>query len=213
MKYILIIFAILFLCHDLSFSNELDSFLECKNIENNDDRLKCYDSVKVNKNQEYSGINGWRVEESRSKLDDTINISYIKKSSNKLPSVIGNMENGSFVVRCSKNTTEVYVIWPSYIGLNGKNVQYKMSKGDINKEEWSTSTDGKAVFVSKPIDFLKRLQYYKTVIIQLSPHARTYEELEFDIEGINKVVENISECCNWKKDDVTTSHDYSPSIP
>lgn len=200
MKYLLLLVITFSLCNGVSYSNELDNFIECKKIENNEERLKCYDSVKINEKLESSGIDGWNVQENRSKLDDKINISYIKESSNTLPNAIGRMETGSLIVRCSENSTEVYIIWPAFIGLRGNSVQYKIGNGNIIKENWITSTDGKAVFANKPIQLLKKLKDNKDFIIKLSPHGRNYEELEFDINGIDTVVDNISKYCNWKKD-------------
>lgn len=141
---------------------------------------------------------GWKISEDESKLDNKKKVFVSKESVDTLPNSIGVPKHGSLCMRCVDNETEVYIVWPSFIGIDSEKIRYKIDDNAIKTETWGTSTDGSAVFVSKPIKFLNSLKGAKRFIIQLSGH-NTKNELEFNIAGIDEYIDKIAEYCHWNK--------------
>lgn len=143
--------------------------------------------------------NGWYVEEKKSKLDGKNDIYVSKKSIDSLPNSLGRPEKGQLTLRCVDDETEVYIVWPNFIGINENQVKYKIDNNKINTEIWTLSTDGEAVFVSKPIKFLNSLKGTKRLIIQLDSYKQGKGELEFNLAGIDDYIDQVAKCCHWYK--------------
>lgn len=153
----------------------------------------------VNSGKKISDDSEWYISEDQSKLDNKKKVYISKKSVDTLPNAIGTPKHGSFWMRCLDNKTEVFIVWPSFIGLGDKKIKYRIDDNIINTDTWTLSTDGDAVFANKPIKFIDSLRGAKRFIIQLDSHNNVKEELEFDLTGIDNYIDKIAECCNWSK--------------
>lgn len=203
--YICLLCSLSLFCFDVKYSFSIENKInECSKITDDNDRLKCFDNIVNNLNKESNLVDNlsddkWISDIKESKLDNSKTIYFIKKSENELPNQIGKNTPVDLVIRCANNTTETYISWPSFLGINDVNVSYKIDDGKINKSYWNVSTDHKAVFSKNPIKFLKELNNKKILIIQLTPHSFGPQEAEFNLSGIDKVIDKISNECKWKK--------------
>ena len=66
-------------------------------------------------------------------------------------------------------------------------------------EYWDAGTDCKALFSDKPVKFLKKMVGKKQLMVRFTPYASGTYNVTFDLRGIDKVVENLSSACHWKK--------------
>lgn len=201
--YIFILFSFIFsLCSNYAYANNFYKIIECRKIENRDERLKCYDSIeKSNIDNDLKNVNNtnWIVKEEFSKLDNTKKVIFINNSINKLPNQIGILETGSLIIRCDNKNTEVFITWPSYLGNEAINIEYKIGDGKITKSKWNNSVDGKAVFVDEPFGLINGLFDKDNLVIRLSPYGRNSEELEFNLNGINDLLGKIAEHCQFSE--------------
>lgn len=142
---------------------------------------------------------GWLCNKDFAKIDNSASISCSKLSSDSLSS--GDFEGHAIItVRCKDNETDVLLGWPHFLGSSEPHiVETKIDNQPIEKKKWVNSSNGKAVFRSSPIKWLKTMKDGKRLIVRLKPYQRGLEELEFDITGINDVIDQVSEICKWKK--------------
>ena len=80
----------------------------------------------------------------------------------------------SLVLRCSDNKTDAYLSFNDYMGSDNPR------------------------FAPQPIQFIKTLAKHKKAIFGFEPYGSTMQVVEFDLSEIDKVVEKISQSCNWK---------------
>lgn len=141
----------------------------------------------------------WHFDEVKSKMGDRASVSCVLPSSDTI-SVGKEDRHGLLVIRCMDNETDVILSWPNYLGRgNDHTVESKVDDKPIVKQKWIESTNGEAVFMPSPIKWLRTLKDARHLIVRLKPYQRGYEELEFDLNGIDDVIGRISEACKWKK--------------
>lgn len=163
--------------------------------------------IKIDEMNEKSNINvkddretnNWICKKSYAKIDNRASVSCFNFSTDKIE-IGGSQKSAVLVIRCKDNSTEAFIGWPRYLGRGiSHKVETKVDNKSIEKREWNSSTDGEAVFREKPINWIKSLKDGKKIIVRLKPYSSGYEELEFNIIGINDVIEQVSEICKWKK--------------
>lgn len=220
MKNIFKIFIAIFIISLPQITVALENKIsECSKITDNDKRLECYDSIysEINKKNDDTKITaedkpkeedkdgniaealGWIKNEDESKLDNSKTLMYDRFSSNMLSNSYGKEGPAALVVRCKNNQTESYIAWNSYLGIEPVKVSYRIDTDPIKRVTCDISSDHTAFFIRKPIAFLKELIGKKELIVQVRPYQSGPQEAEFSLEGIDKVVQDISEACKWNK--------------
>ena len=203
---LLVVFILTFSVNFVAVAaSDIASELEkCSSLQNDTERLSCYDSLSGSLKQEKSEQKGgeqlthWRVSRSESKMDGTKTATYSTDSLDNLSNSIGRPEKATLVLRCKDNETDAYVSWPTILGSSSIAVLYKIDDGKVIKETWAPSSGmSAAAFSKKPIDLIKKLTDGKVLIVKITPYGKTAEEAEFNVEGALDAMNEISKACNW----------------
>lgn len=141
----------------------------------------------------------WQCYEKRDKIDGRLTLLCSNNSLSALPTNKGR-EVGSVVIKCQDNQTSAGIFWPNFLGTQDTIiVETKVDDKPIDKTKWEMGIGGESVFRQNPIKWIKSLRGAKSLIVRLKPYNRPAQELEFDIDGIDSVIDEISEACKWKK--------------
>lgn len=208
MQKILTIVAVLFSISSIAHADGLIDLMDCKKITEDAQRLSCYDKWAENlltsspsADDRPQGQNSWARHTEESKMDGVTNVTYATRSTSTLRNSIGRDEEAKLVLRCNQRKTEAFIVWPVYVGSHDMHqVEIKVDNGKIEKSAWSPSTDGTAVFRSKPVNWIKSLAGGKKLIVRLAAYQRIPEEVEFDITGIDGATDEIAKTCGWSSD-------------
>ncbi|WP_252496648.1 type VI secretion system-associated protein TagO [Escherichia coli] len=104
----------------------------------------------------------------------------------------------SLVLRCSDNKTDAYLSFNDYMGSDNPRITVRLDGGKPVKSAWGGGEGGDSAFAPQPIQFIKTLAKHKKAIFGFEPYGSTMQVVEFDLSEIDKVVEKISQSCNWK---------------
>ena len=84
------------------------------------------------------------------------------------------------------------------MGSDNPRITVRLNGGKPVKSVWGGGEGGDSAFAPQPIQFIKTLAKHKKAIFGFEPYGSTMQVVEFDLSEIDKVVEKISQSCNWK---------------
>jgi type VI secretion system protein VasI len=174
---------------------------KCAAIDNQVLRLSCYDNlaqkygqVAVTKSTSTMAKGSWKTSSKTDPLTDkTIHFARVEAQE-------GRGRNGDVVslqVRCQDGTTEAYINWNSYLGMDQISVVSRIEKAQPVKSTWFISTDRKASFMPQPVTTLKKFIDANTYIVNLTPYGENPVTAIFDISNADEAFKDIRKACNW----------------
>ena len=132
---------------------------------------------------------GWSIEETKSPVDDSPQIS------GSLASKDGSAWLG---LRCKEKTTEVYVSTSSYLGSSDmRRVIYRINNGKPVDVRWNPSTTRKGVFSPNAVAFIKSLPDKGTLFFRIFGFDGTSTEATFDLGPVTELRNKIAATCRW----------------
>lgn len=187
------------LCPVLGYANVfVDATLECSKKEDSAERLRCFDAIatlvaktqqnETNKTDDASEQK-WSTKTEVSKIDDSKNV-YVSLSSKD--------NAGMLFLRCVDKKTDAYIAIDKYIRFRETEITYRIGVNKAVTRRVETSTDGKAVFMPKPIQFIKDMEKSEAFLVRISPYSSIPLEIEFDISGLAGVDGELKNACGWE---------------
>jgi hypothetical protein len=124
----------------------------------------------------------WTYEKSIDKFDDSL-VSYAH----------GSAPGGSMWVRCKGDVIETYFATVFvYIGNEDAAVRYRIDKGEVDEDYWSTSTEGDALFAPHPAATAREMAAGSRLAIEAMDFQDTPHTYSLSLSGsgaaINKVL-------------------------
>lgn len=101
------------------------------------------------------------------------------------------------VVRCKNNSTELYINWNSYLGLDTTTVTHRVDKNKAITSSWDVSTDHKSTFMRAPVATLKQMLAGESFIANVTPYGESPVTAVFDIKGAEVALQDIRKGCGW----------------
>lgn len=183
-------------------SVSVKSIAICASKDSDASRLICYDSLAHSIGVDEPKIKRtskgkWLVSESRSPIDDSITVTLMLDSANTIRTPYQTNISPIMVLRCSENTTNAYVNWDMFLGMDSTRVLTRMDKEKAKTRSWSLSTDNKAIFAPKNIAFIKSMFGHEQILIQLTPYSESPKMATFDIGGLEEAIKPLRKACGW----------------
>lgn len=186
-----------------AWSGPLESvILSCAKLQDTEARLACYDKLasvikeaeEKNKDGEWSKVGNWVVSRGTSKMDDS------KKFSALLLPPNGELNKDPVLsLSCQENSTRTIILWESFLGSRDTvKVQYRIDKKPAKTESWPMATDNKSTFAPRDIAFAKSLRGAKSLIARVDTYSQGRKTVEFDLTGVDEVLDELAATCNWK---------------
>ncbi|MGF1736523.1 type VI secretion system-associated protein TagO [Photobacterium satsumensis] len=173
----------------------------CSAIDGDLARLECFDTLSAKNGlnglqavpTETDGTGSWIVSKDINPVDDSQTVTMILQSesgTNKWGRKV------AMVLRCSQNTTDMYINWGEYLGRDAS-VLTRVGSDKAETENWSLSTDSKASFKRKPIPMIKQMLGQSKFVAQITPYNESPVTAIFDINGIDSAIKPLRETCGW----------------
>lgn len=180
---------------------------ECVAIENDLDRLACFDKqagraptiedVKV-------GTGNWLVRTETSEFEDTTNVYLMVTSDEGLRCrSYGAPKKATLYLRCLENTTSIYISTDCHLasGFQGYGqVDYRIDDKPSASRGFDASTNNRALGLwtgGSAIPFIKKLFGAKRLLVRFTPFNENPVTAKFDISGVEEAVRPLREACSW----------------
>ena len=166
----------------------------CKNIKNDTDRLKCFDSLagpQIEDKGEPPAQPDWSVDETRAPLDDSSQVTALLKATDG---------DAALGLRCKEHKTEVTVLPTkfTYLGSGGQlTVTIRINDGQPVVARWSPSTTGQAAFAPNAVQFIRALPDQGTLFVRVVGYGGTPHDAKFSLGAVSDVRNKIATACNW----------------
>jgi Type VI secretion system VasI, EvfG, VC_A0118 len=176
----------------------------CKAISNDQQRLKCFDSLFADKrnqtkpSEKSANEDNWSIEESKSPTDGSLQI------------VAANLVGDTvLILRCKDQTTEAaFSTRYNYLGSRSVDVTLRINDDKPFKEVWKASMDGRAAFASDAVEFIRMLPDNAKLFVRTSRADGKTREANFNLGNVSDIKTKIAHACAW--DD--TSNDSVGSV-
>ncbi len=180
----------------------LPELAKCTLIQNDFDRLLCYDAIADSLGwttvkataSPTSETGNWRVTDETNPIDDSRTVVLL------LAAHEGALAFGQRVMlllRCLSKDTDVYINWNDHLGTKA-HVVTRVGQEQAARNEWSLSTNKQSTFYpSNDIAFIKKLLAGKRLVAQVTPHNESPITAIFDLTGIENAIVPLRETCGW----------------
>lgn len=103
-------------------------------------------------------------------------------------------------VRCKDNKTDILIDFDTTMTcFDSMKIGLKFDDEKPYHENWTPSTSCDSLFARNPVNLLKKMSGKKKLIVKFVPFQRGDINVTFDLTGIDKVKDKISNVCHWKK--------------
>lgn len=180
---------------------------ECPAIENDLDRLACYDreSGRTPTTETTTVPNGaWSVREEKSDFKDTTDVNLrlqsdapITCSSYKQPAP------ATLILRCMENTTTLYIATQCHLasghGGYGR-VEYRVDTRKAKTRSFDASTDNAALGLwngGRSIPMIKELIGAEKLLTRFTPYGESPVTASFNLNGLDEAIKPLRKSCHW----------------
>ncbi|MFN8683759.1 type VI secretion system-associated protein TagO [Paracoccus sp. P2] len=168
------------------------------------ERLSCYDGLTGFESaaapvEPDLGGEQWHVIIEGSDLEDRKDVYLIVMSSNKQGTGYGSSDNGSLLLRCMKNKTNVLINFASYTS-DAQAVKYRLDDGPVKTIRMETLKGGEGLGVwsgGQSIPFIKGLLDKKKLVVAYESYSNADVEFSFDVSGLRGKLGPLAESCGW----------------
>jgi hypothetical protein len=193
------------------------AFAVCKKLQNDTDRLKCFDAIGLRPKtaeeeaKEPTPIKGkWVYTESKSPVDD---------SDQLIAVMLGEPEDNLLVFRCWENRTEaVFVPSSTFIGTGRASLLIRINSDAPETISASIGTNGRSLFISPAPDFMRLLPDNGKVFFRATGFQGRQSDGTFSLADVSAARDRIAQTCHWStpKADLAkvpvTSPTLSPAV-
>ncbi|MDP2495878.1 type VI secretion system-associated protein TagO [Shimia thalassica] len=181
---------------------------ECLAIDNDLDRLACYDResgrtpvTDVLENTPATG--NWNIRTKTSDFKDTTDV-YMTVESSEAVSCrsYGNANRITLMVRCLENTTSIFFYGDCHFAdHNGYDkVEYRIDDNPAGSRRFDSSTDSKALGLwngGSSIPFVKKLIGADELLLRATPFSESPITMKFNIVGLDEAIKPLRKECGW----------------
>lgn len=179
----------------------------CPEIENDLDRLACYDKeAGLTPEASVTPVTegDWFVRSDKSEFKDTTDVFITLPSENTLScKSYGAAQKATLVLRCSENTTALYLSTDCHLasGHGGYGqVEYRFGEKPAHKREFDASTNNRSLGLwsgRKSIPFIKAMLGSDRAIFRFTPYGQNSVTAKFNITGIDEALAPLRKECGW----------------
>jgi len=165
---------------------------DCLQIQDDADRLKCYDRVATGAGASGSSPNGapaWDVTDQRSPLDDSPLVNAT------MPAADG---RASLLLRCKDRKTDVAVGIRGFTKCGGDvRVIYRIDQNPSTDAQWASSSTCYLAIAPQPVPFVRALKDQSKVYFRLYDHNGATHDAELQVGKVSEIRGRLAEACDW----------------
>lgn len=130
----------------------------------------------------------WVVNESKSPIDDSPSATILKFAEDG---------NQTLVIRCKEDKTDAYIVTYDFLGDESTSVIVRYDEEIARKQNFSLSTDSKALFFIPAISNIKTMMKAKKVVIRYNTYNGTFKTVTFKLDGLSEKITSLRKACHW----------------
>lgn len=165
----------------------------CRKVADDAGRLKCYDAIGKPadpiKTNPPSVQQEWMINESKSPIDDSLQIS---------AGILSEDGKSSMILRCVEHKTEALVMPNGLFAFQKGEVIQRINDAPAVKAIWTASSNNEALFAPNGIGFIKALPDDGTLFIRATGHSRKADDATFKLGQVSEIRNRISSICGWQ---------------
>ncbi|WP_374381395.1 type VI secretion system-associated protein TagO [Dongia sp.] len=175
----------------------------CAQIEDDKNRLECFDLLFRKSRVDKATTSAWRVKEDTSKIDDSTNVFVAVDSTEEIGNRFGQRGFASLVLVCRENETNVYFYFAGehMASIQGYgDVTFRIDKQKAKTRHFEESTDNEALGLwsgSAAIPFIKELFTGNSLYVRATPFSESSLQVEFPIAGADAATKSLRSACKW----------------
>jgi len=179
----------------------------CARINNDLDRLACYDKHHGRTPQRVtlpSPSEGWSIHEEISKITDQKTVIVTVRSNEIVNCGWNRGAHIHLVLRCMESKTVLYFNTGCHMTSSTYNsygnITYRIDDTPAQTVAGSSSTDSKALGLwsgSGAIPLIKKMFGRKSIVVRMTPYGESPFVATFNIVGIEQATQPLRKSCNW----------------
>jgi type VI secretion system protein VasI len=196
------ILGALFGCSSIAMANP------CLSVENDLDRLACYDreAGRTPSSQSVDVPSGgqWSVRSETSAMTDRTDVFLSLDSEEIIDCGWNNGKKISLVIRCYDDKTSLYFDTGCHMTSSEYNdygdIQYRIDSGSAKKVGGEESTNNRALGLwsgGQAIPMIKQMIGKSKMLVRMTPFGENSFAATFNIAGLDKAIEPLKKACGW----------------
>jgi type VI secretion system protein VasI len=191
----------------LSATVNAQQYKACIGIENDLDRLACYDvqSGRTPKVTTSPATNSkWQVQTETSKINDRTNVYLSVESDEQVDCGWNRGDKILLHIYCRDNTTSLVLQTGCHMTSSKYNdygvVDFRIDKEKAKRLGMTESTNNRSLGLwsgGTSIPVIKSMLGKSTVVVRATPYGENAFTATFDISGLNKVIAPVRKHCGW----------------
>ena len=177
----------------------------CVAIENDLDRLACYDteSGRTPLPQKIKNESAWDVEVTNSDFDDSTKV-FLNVESEKHSGCRYDKAKFSLYLACRENTTSLWIHFGGCFMSDNRGrgtVDIRLDKEPAFEVDMRESNNNKALGLwngGTSIPIIREMYDNDVMLIRATPHSENTVTATFPIGGLKEAVRPLAEACNWQ---------------
>lgn len=179
---------------------------KCISIENDLDRLACYDKEAGRTPRVVEGgiKNSWLIKQQTSQITDDTDVFLHTRSTAKVDCGWNRNDHIRLTLRCLENTTALIISTGCHMASGTYNdygdVTYRLDEEKARKIGMHESTDNRALGLwrgNRSIPFIKRMLNKQRMIVRMTPYGQSPFTATFNIAGLEEAIEPLRKECGW----------------
>jgi len=177
----------------------------CMGIDNDLDRLACYDRVsgRMPKSSETMSNAAWQIRTKKSEFKDTTDVYMTVESDEPVSCGFRGEQRILLFVRCQENTTSVILATHCHLtsghGGYGR-VEYRIDDKKAASRTFEESTNNRSLGLwsgGSAIPFTKKMFDSNRLIVRFTPFNESPVTASFKIAGLADAITPLREACGW----------------
>lgn len=197
MRQILLVAASLLLAANSSAAINEKEYAKCAIVEGDQARLECFDNLAVAKKlnvrqvkpASFVGKGKWYVSVDGDSKAVTLTLN-ADSGKNRWGKPV------YLAVRCKGNTTDLYIGWNDYLGLEAS-VLTRVGTNKAITQSWSMSTDKNTTYHNEPIPFIKEILDSPKLVTQVTLYNESSITAVFNTSGLGNIIKPLRDSCGW----------------
>jgi len=179
---------------------------ECREVENDLDRLACYDResgrTPVTETLDTPTESPWTVRSTQSEMTDDTTVTLTVDTEDALRCGF-TPSTATLVLRCQENTTVIYINTSCHLtsGVGGYGrVTYRFDDNPSETREFRDSTNNRSLGLwggGKSIPLIKKMFSHSSALFRFTPYGDNAVTARFDVSGLEEAITPLREACHW----------------
>jgi hypothetical protein len=175
-----------------------DSLGRCRQINDDAQRLKCYDALDTSSPEAVPGQAGgrgrsdgaWEVRDEKSPLDDSPVVTASVRSSD---------DKALLLMRCKDRKTEVAINKFGFVKCGADvRVIYRIDQEQVVETPWQSHSSCVLAIAPSAVPFIRALRDDGKVYFRMFDHHGAAHEALFNLGKVSEVRSRLAEACNWE---------------